>query len=56
MGKVELLQLLFFLKNPFNFLCKRLVPNLFIVEVFGTFRSIVDNFSDLMQTILDKDF
>jgi hypothetical protein len=55
MGKVELLQLLFLLKNPFNFLCKRLVPNLFIVEVFGAFRSIVDNFSDLMQIMLDKD-
>jgi hypothetical protein len=56
MSKVELLQLLFLLENAFDLLCEGLVSNLLIVEVFGTLRSIVDNFCDLMLIKLDNDF
>jgi hypothetical protein len=48
MSEIELLKLLFLLENALNFLRKGLVPKLLVVEVFGAFRSIVDNFRDLM--------
>ena len=56
MSKVELLQMLFLLENAFNLLCKGLVPNLLVVEVFGALGSIVDNFCDLILIKLDNDF
>ena len=56
MSKVKLPKLLLLLENALNFLCKGLVPNLLVVEEFGAFRSIVDNFCYLMWIKLDNGF
>lgn len=56
MTEIKLLKLLLLLENALDLLCEGLVPNLLIVEVFGAFRSVVDNFCNLMEIKLDNDF
>jgi len=56
MSEIKFLKLLLLLENALDLLCEGLVPNLLIIEVFGAFRSVVDNFCNLMEIKLDNDF